>query len=276
MYKFFRNIGLISFILACFLYTNKLVTVVKEYDEIMVQIKEKEKNYEINTVEAIIDEDTIIPGICGKKIDINSSYSKMRQYGKYEEKLLQYKYVDPKELLKNNKDKFIIKGNQNKKEVTLIFLINDIDKIDDIIKVINKNDIKANFFFKNNLINQKSYILDLINSKNIVGNLGNYDDASFLSLDKVIKKLGKQKNSYCYTEDKNKKTLEICSKENDYTIVPNIIVDKNNLMKLKKYISNGSIISIDNIDINTIEQLINYIKTKGYDIVTLEKLLSEK
>ena len=44
MFKIFRNIGLISLVFISFIYTEQLVSVVKEYDEIMIEIKNNADN----------------------------------------------------------------------------------------------------------------------------------------------------------------------------------------------------------------------------------------
>jgi hypothetical protein len=278
MHKLFRNIGLITLVLACFLYTEKLVLVVKEYDDIMIEINEKKDNYYVPATEAIIEEDTIIPGINGKEVDTNKSYTKMRQYGKFEEKLLQYEIVEPENLLKNNLDKFIIKGS-NKQEVSLIFLIDNIDKIDNIINILEKYDIKADFFLDSSLYNKEDKIIEIINKNNEIGNLGykgNYDNEKFYKMDTTIKKIVNQKISYCYTENKDKDILNICFKEKNYTIVPTIIIKDNNIIELKKNLEKGSIISINSVNDTTITQIIKYIESKGYEIVKLSSLLSEE
>jgi len=266
MFKIFRNIGLISLMFLSFIYTEKLVSVVKEYDEIMIEIKNNESKYKIDSIDAIIEENTIIPGIKGKKIDINKSYSKMKQYGKYDERLLTYEEVLPSNLLENNKDKFIISG-PNKNKVSLIFLVNNKDNIDNIIKILGER--KVNFFIDNNWANKNEQkIIDLIKQGYIFGNL-NYNNKT----DNLIKKIAKQNNSYCYTEEKNESILKNCL--SNYTIVPNIIIKNNTLLELKKNLKNGSIISISNIDETVLKLMINYIESKGYEIVNLEKLFEE-
>lgn len=277
MYKLFRDIGLITLIFASFLYTEKLLVVVKEQDEIMIELKEKEGNYYIPATEAIIEEDTIIPGVSGKKVDINKSYTKMRQYGKFEEKLLQYEVVNPKDLLKDNIDKFIIKGT-NKKQVSLIFLISNINKIDNIIELLKKYNIQTAFFLDSSFYKKEDKLLEIVNNNNELGNLGyknDYNNEKFNKMEITIKKIIKQTNSYCYTESKDKQILSICLKQNDYTVVPTIVIKNNNTIDLKKNLSNGSIISIDSTNTTTIEQLIKYINSKGYEIVKLSSLLSE-
>ena len=54
-------------------------------------------------------------------------------------------------------------------------------------------------------------------------------------------------------------------------IVKNII---GGYFELKNALSNGSIVLLDNV--NEIDNVIRYVNSKGYDIVTLSNLLNEK
>ena len=67
MKKLFNAIGIICLVIISFIYTEKTVMVVREYDDIMINIK-KQKN--IEKIDSIIIEDTIIPGILERKINI--------------------------------------------------------------------------------------------------------------------------------------------------------------------------------------------------------------
>ena len=71
--------------------------------------------------------------------------------------------------------------------------------------------------------------------------------------------------------------LKICSNYNNYTIRPNIIVSKNPFAEVKEKISPGSIISfrVNDAVENEISLIIEYIKSKGYTISTLEEHLEE-
>ena len=81
MKKFFEYIGLLTLIGFSFFYTERTTSVVKELDDIMIKIKAEAPNYYKKVEEAIIKDNTIIPGISGREVDINSSYSKMRKLG---------------------------------------------------------------------------------------------------------------------------------------------------------------------------------------------------
>lgn len=146
MKKLFEIIGFISLMCFSFFYTEKTVSVVKEYDDIMITLREEAKKYELEYIDAKINNNTIIPGLKGKRVNINKSYSKMKRYGSYNESLLVFSDIYPKITLEKNKDKYIISGNKDKKMVSLIFLVEENTKIDKVVKILNDKKIKANFF----------------------------------------------------------------------------------------------------------------------------------
>lgn len=280
MKKFFESLGLITLVCFSFFYTEKTTSVVKELDDIMIKIKEVASSHKIETEEAIIEGDTIIPGISGKEVDINTSYQNMRKLGIFSEKYLEYKYVKPKQLLKDNLDKYIIGANSNKKQVSLVFLVEERSKIDSVLEVLNNHEIKGNFFIDGNWFEKNNaIIIDLIDNKHIVGNLSynrDYQDSSFIWMDTIIKKIGKQANSYCYKTD-NKKDLENCALQKDYTIAPTIEIDGYPLIGVKNNLKAGNIIAfkINNSLIKELDLIIKYIKSKDLEIVNLETLLNE-
>ncbi len=247
MKKIFQLIALGSLVITCFIYSEKTILVVREYDDIMIKIKEVKK--EIKPIEPIIKNDTIIPGISGLKIDINKSYLKMKEYGKYNENLLVYKKVLPKQLLEDNKDKYIISGNRSKEMVSLILLIDNkyIDKI--------PNNISLNLFPKQTLNNYQDY-------KERIKGYYKYDD--WLS---STYKANHIKVNYCFVDKE-------CFKNNLYVIKTDVI-SNNYLLMTKKNLMNGSIITyeVNNQFLNELNLIINYIKSKGYEIVYLDKLL---
>ena len=117
-------------------------------DPLMITLNNIKEEYEILPVNAIIEEDTIIPGIKGLEVNIEKSYEEMKQGGVFREESLIYNNITPSSSLSNNKDKYIVKGS-NKKEVSLIIILNikDYDKIKNINNLtiyLNHKDINTN------------------------------------------------------------------------------------------------------------------------------------
>lgn len=280
MKKFFSYFGMFSLLLVSFFYTERTVNVVKEYDDVMIEIKEYSSNNKKEPVNALISDNTIIPGIKGYQVDINKSYSKMKKYGKFDSSLIEYENINPSISLCNNFDKYIVQGNPENRMVSLIFLVNNEINIDSILSILDKNKVKGNFFVSNTwLENNSDKIISLINDGHIIGNLSNnsnYLDSSFLWMDTIIKKVGKQENGYCYFEEENKDELDICSIYGNYSIKPTII-SIYPYKEVKEKLASGSILSfsINNEVISNLDIIISYIKSKGLIIVNLNEIIKE-
>lgn len=261
-------VGFISLACFSFFYTNKISTVIMDKDDILKQIESlKEQSY-IEPIDAIIKDNSIIPGVSGREIDVLESYKKMKKLGSFNDNLLVYKTIKPNISITDNKDKYIIKG--NKRMVSLVFDVDD--DINNVLNILNKKGIKGNFFVSNDWFeNNNDLILDLNKDGHIIGSKDtNINNLSWQN--SILNKIVKQKNTYCY----QKVMLEKCYKLNSYTIEP-IIITNNYLMNVKNNLNNGSIISlkVDNNLLNELETIIDYINHKGYDIVNLDVLLNE-
>ena len=213
MKKIFQILGLISLICFSFFMTEKTAMVVSDMDDIMLEIKANYKNYKTESIDAIIKEDTILPGISAKEVNINKSYKNMKLSGYYNDDLYIYDYTKPKISLSDNIDKYIIQGNPNKRMISLIFKVKTDDNINDILKIINNYNINVTFFIDDIwFANNNELIQEIINEGHNVGILMNdYNDSNFEWIDMVIKKINNQKNSFCYSEENNDKNLEACS-----------------------------------------------------------------
>ena len=278
MKRLFEIIGLLS--LACFSFfiTEKTTSVFENVDNIMLQIKENSTNFNIEPIDAIIENDTIIPGIYGRVVNIKKSYKKMKKYGNYNPDMYVYNYIKPNISLNDNIDKYIINGNKKNRYISLIFKVND--KVDSILKIINKYNIKTTFFINSNWFEDNNdLVIELINSGHIIGNLSNnldYSDSAFIWMDTIIKSLTNQKQGYCYYTD-NINNIEYCVKYKNDTIKP-IEITNNLLSEVKNNLKNGAILAFDinNKLLKELDSIINYINSKGYEIVNIDKLLKEK
>ena len=221
-------------------------------------------NYDVLPVNAITHDDTLIPGIKGKQIDIDKSYNNMKLGGIFREEALIFKDLYPNNSIKNNYDKYIINGNSTKKQVSIIYIlnnnyINNIKDIDNVTIFINHKDLNI----KN---------INLLKEKEIYtyGNNGVYSKEILDNDNTLISGLSNNKSSYCLTKEKNNEVLKLCSNKSMHTVIPTII---GGYYEIKNKLSNGNIILLDNL--NDIDTIIKYIKGKGYNIVSLGKLLSE-
>jgi len=281
MKKFFECIGMISLVCVSFFFTEKTARVVKETDEIMVEIKKASETHINKSIDAVIKEDTIIPGIYGGVIDEGKSYEKMKRVGSYQENLLVYKKIMPSLSIEKNFDKYIISGNPKKNMATLLFLVKDNDDTTKIENILKQKNVKASFFVDGNWFeNHNDKIYEWINKDHTVGNLSyhmDYTNSSFVWMDTIIKRVGNQQVSFCYNEKPNKEALKICAMNKNYTVRPTIVVSKSPLSEIKENLKAGSIIALP---INqTVEKelpiIIEYIKGKGYKLENLYHHLEE-
>ena len=247
----------------------------------MTTIKEVSDDYYVEPIDGEVIENYFIPGVSGREVNQNKSYKNMKKFGSFNKNLLEYKEISPNNKLVDNIDKYIIGGNKNKNNVSLIFLIDDSSDIDSCLKILDEKKVSANFFVNISWITKnRNKLNELIKKNYIVGNFDNninYQKSAFSFVDTLIKDLRKKKYGFCYLEEENDNDLKICSMNNDFTIKPSIIVKNNPLIKIKENVSNGSIISL-NCNKQVIQELpliINYLSGKGYKIVNLEDLLYE-
>lgn len=281
MKNFFRIIGIISLAFFGFFFTEKTTSVINENDEIMIKIDDVIDKYKQDSINANIENNDIIPGIKGKKVNRNKSYKEMKKLGYFSDTLLIYDYVAPDISIENNYDKYIVSGNKNKNMVSLIFLVDNNDSIDNILTILESNDVKANFFVDEVWLENNNDLLTLIKNKgHDIGNLSNnldYTSSSFIWMDVIIKKVVGQKFGYCYAPKENDSTIKNCSLNKDYTIKPNIIIENNYLIEVKKQITPGAIIVFNTNKYieKELNLIINYINSKGYKIENLSTHLSE-
>ena len=281
MKRTFQVIGIIALLIGSFMYTEEVGTTAKLSDELLNEIKTKSPEYKTKPIEATIKGNTIIPGISGKEVDVKKSYKKMKQIGYFNDKLLVYKSVPVKEGLKNNTDKYIISGNPNEKSVSLIFKVDNHTNINEIIGILDNHKIKATFYITSKYLEQNhNLIIRLLQKGHTIGNLSNnedYSDSDFVWMKTIITSAATQKYNYCYTEKPDKDILKICDLQNSYTIIPTKVVNKRPFITVKQSLTPGAIISLNVISElkGELENIINYITSKGYSIKPLEKQLSK-
>lgn len=277
MKTFFKLTGLLVLFFFSFFYTEKVINVITEQDEIMIKIKENEEKNNIPSTNAIINKNTITPGLSGKEINIDKSYKEMKKLGTYNENMLVYTKVLPEVSINNNKNKYIRSGNKNFTEVSLIFKINKNTDLQKLLTLLDKNNTKANFFISYEYL--EKHINEIEKEKNIeyynYGKNGTYNDEIILIANNIISKKSNPAN-ICLTETNTNNTLKICSENEQFTIYPEIINGTINSIKSK--INNGSIISfeITNTTLNELPLIINYINSKGYTISLLSELINEE
>jgi len=269
--KFIKFIGLLCLICFTFIYTEKIIDISIEQDEIMIKLKELKETHNIEPINATIKEDTIIPGNIGKHIDLDSSYKQMKKLGLFEETLIKYKDVYPEISIYNNYDKYIINGNEKNKKVALIYIINN-NTLDNILNIIKNKNTKLTFFVDSSTLNNNIDIIYKLNNYEIYnyGNNGKYTKDNIIITNNIRNNKANNKSTYCLFLKKDNESLENCKDNKMLSIIPSINGNYNNI---KNELKNGSTILINNT--KELANIIDYIKNKGYIIDNLSNIVKE-
>ena len=270
--KYLKIIGLFALFCLSFICTDKVIDVAINQDSIMMSIKEYAKKYNINPTDAIIDEDTIIPGSTGKYINEEKSYKVMKKIGYYEPSLLIYETIYPEISIYNNYSKYITKGNSKYPSTSLIYIINNTATIDNLINIMNKYSIPISFFIDSNLLINNINIIQKLNKYEIYnyGNIGVYSQDNLIISNNIINNKAGNKSTYCLFLKKDSSSLNNCANYKMLSIMPKTNI---NYLNIKSNLENGSLILINNTQ--ELPSIIEYILSKGYSIIPLSDIIKE-
>ncbi len=272
--KIFKISAVLLLVGFSFFYTEKVTMIARNSDPIMRAIKKEESNKKVSNVNPVINKDEYIMGINGCEIDVDKSYSKMRSVGEFKEELIVMKETSND---KDLTDKYVIGGNNKEKKVSLIFIVNkDIDS--NLTDYINDKNIKVNYFIDGKYLEENMITVKFLSENSNIYYLGEneeYSDENMLYHNNLISMNGSNEPKYCFTSDKDNNTLKLCNDYDMVTIKSDILKD-NIYNRIKDKLNNGVIFAIDSDNIDEIKVSINYILSKGYNIISLEDLLSEK
>lgn len=274
MKKTIKYMTIILLFLFSIYYTDKTMDILKTKDPLMLEIKNNSSKYKVEPVNAIINDNTIIPGKNGQEVDIEKTYNQMRKYGTYNEGLTKIKETIPTISITNNYDKYIKLTNSDDKKLGLLFIINNQSNLNNIINILNNHNISATLYFEDNqieknieLIKNTTYEIEMLYPKKHL----------FSSTKSYLETLTDSELKYCYTEDENIELLEICQKNNMHTIIPSLVIKNNLYQKIKNKIETSPIISIYSNKYleKELSAAIEYLKKKGYKFYELNSLISE-
>lgn len=144
--KIIQVLTVLILMLFSFFYTNKSIELVRENDPLMKKIKATTEKYKVAAIDAKIIGNKIIPGKTGKEIDYQKSYTKMIQYGSYNEVLTTFKEVTPTISIDDYYDKYIVQGNSENKALSLVFKTNATTNLQDVVNILNSKNIPGTFF----------------------------------------------------------------------------------------------------------------------------------
>lgn len=270
-----KKLLIIILLLFSFFYTNKSISIIRNQDPLMKEIIKNKNKFEIKSVNAIVKENTIIPGKQGKEVDLEKTYTKMKQYGTYNEALTVLKETKPTISIEDNYDKLITSGNKENKNISLIFKVEKDTNINKLLSILNYHNIQVTFFIdglyieNNNINNLSNHQIELLSYNNAI------DEITFTSALSYLSYKTNKSPKYCLEENNN--IINLCKELKLHTISPTIIIKKDPYKELKNNLSNSSIIlvPINNHIYESLSTSILYIKSKGYNFLTLSDLLSE-
>lgn len=274
----FKIITILLLSIFSFYYTNKSIELIRKQDPIMKTIISTEEKYKIPAQDAIIKANTIIPGKNGMEIDYNATYNKMKQYGSYNEVLTTLKEVKPTVTVEDYYDKFIISGNPQKKSVALVFKVEK-KSPNIIVKILNQKDALGTFFIDGYYLeNNYEEISTMTNHQlEILSYNSDYDELYFTSSKDYLESLVNKKLKYCYSDYDKEEVITLCQKLKMHTILPTVKINSSLFQEIKEKLTNSAIISIpvsSSIE-KELSTTIDYIKSRGYKITTLENLINE-
>lgn len=252
--KYFKLIGIMSLLVFSFYLTDLATEFAINSNPLMQTIKDNSKNYNSTSVNATINDNTIIPGIKGKVVNEMESFLNMKDFGSFNSNYLLYDFIEPEISLNNNKEKIIISGNKKLRQVTLLV-----------------RDTKLIEYLKNNKYKYTKLIKydDLLDKDNV--NIES-DRLKFLDVDTLLNKK-ELNNKICILDYSN---IENCKKKKYFIVKPNIVIKNNNMVSNINNLDNGSIIYIsDNLSLDNLKIIINLIKRKDMKLVYLSELIKE-
>ena len=254
--KYFKIIGAMTLLVFSFYLTDFVTDLAINSNPLMQTIKNNSKNYTCSSVNATIDNNTIIPGIKGKVVNEMESYLNMKDFGSFNTNYLIYDYIKPEISIEDYKDKIIISGNKSLRQISILIKDNK-----DIIKYLNDNSIKYS-----KLIDSTSTI-DYKENINIES-----DKEEFLNLETLLNKRN-LKNNICILNYSN---IEACKERKYHIVKPSIILKNNNITNSINVLDKGSIILIDdNTTLNNFLIFLKSTKTKDLKYVYLSEIIKE-
>lgn len=276
--KIFKVIFSVSLLCFSFYYTKLAVDIVKNNNPIMKTIKKEKSKYEVSSVDAEVVDDTIIPGVVGLEVNVSKSFNKMFNYGEYHDSLYTFNEAKPAVSISQYYDKYINHGREELMEVALVFVVERDDDIIDLLTALSDDHIEATFFIDGLFIeNNKNFVLNMIEEGyevEVASYNGNYQELYFKTAVSFLDEIRGAKGSFCYSDYKKSKILNLCKKLELHTVIPSIHARTSPYQEIKNNLAGGSIIRMSN-KIDELEVSVNYIKQRGYNLVRLDQLLSE-
>ena len=257
MKVYLKYLLVIFFTVFSFYYADKVIELSEYNNTILASINDYAIVSDRECIEGYINENGIVLGLSGLVIDKNKSYSNMKGIG-FKKELIKYKKNKCILNKEDNIDKYIIGANKYIKNISLVFDMDTFKYYKDIVKIEEEEKVRFNYLInKNNYIEELHNVLYKTNSNDI----------------KEFKK--KVKSFYCVKYD-SFEVIDYCKKLGINSIRMINHIEKDLLINTKKILDKGIIIFIkeNKSNLNELVSTIKYIKSRGYNIVSIDELLS--
>jgi len=186
------------------------VVPVAQYNETLYdEISQKSEEYNEEPENAVVDRVwKKTPGRNGLKVNVEKSYSKMKEKGSFDEDLLVFDQLTPEVSLEDLPPSPIYRGHPEKEMIS--FLINvswGEEHIPDILNTLKESNIKATFFIEGKWAKNNSELVKMIDEQgHIIGNHAyNHPDMSRLSEEAMIEQISQTNDILQAITDKKPK-----------------------------------------------------------------------
>lgn len=264
MKSYLKYLFVLLFTVFSFYYTSKVMELSKYNDTILVSINEYASEFDTKCKEGSITEDGIILGMSGLYVNKGKSYSNMKGIG-FKKELLEYEESECILNKKNNIDKYIIRGNELKSSVSIVISIDSGKYYKEMLNIASSKNIEMNLLMNVSFLERN--INDIENHSNILFKGKNSEELkSFIDL---------LHNEIFCVKTEEYEIIDICSKKKLNSIKMNNEINKNLLLNIKKSLNKGDIIFIkeNEFNLNELSSTINYIKSRGMNIININELL---
>lgn len=120
MKKITKILSIFSLTIFSFYYTNKIALFTQDSSDLKKEIYTYSENYMDKGIDAKVDGNTIVPGINGKKVDVNRSFKEMSKINTFNENSIIYLDIKPNISVDDFPNKVIKYGNNLKNAISII------------------------------------------------------------------------------------------------------------------------------------------------------------
>lgn len=262
-----------------FIYTSKVVGEARNKDPLMKSVANYKKENDVKPKQGQINGDELILGISGLSVNKIKSYKNMKKEDMFNDKKIKYDKKYPKISVTNNYDYYIVKGNNKKNYVSIIFKVNSNKNLNNILALAKKENVVLNFFVdgyyldKNvdNVFRMNKIKAEIYNG----GYNGNYSKNTITHTNNLIESITLKKSKICLNEYKNNDEKIVCKKNKMISISPKIV--NPSILDVKNKLDKGQMLlfNLEDYDTSKFSLLVNTIKSRGYEIKELSILLKE-